>query len=306
MLPGVKGRLRLVAAALLLTVRLAGAHTSEAPTPGMPQTPHGTPSQAHGQEAQVLATQKPDLPSQEEGVNVITPSDEPRVPMQNPSRGIAVPGDTMVDNDVYHQFLLDRLETVRTRDATGWAWDMQGWFGKDLDRLWLKTEGERLFCQTADAKVEALWGHAFATFWDWQAGVRRDFGGGPTRTWAAFGVQGLAPYSFDVEATLYVSNGGRLAARVRATYDVRLSQRSALTPEIEANVYSKTDQAREIGRGLADVRLGLRLRYELRRDFAPYIGVVWSRKLGRSAEFARAAGQDAVNKQIVAGIRWWF
>jgi copper resistance protein B len=170
----------------------------------------------------------------------------------------------------------------------------------------LKTEGERLFGQTADAKVEALWGHAFATFWDWQAGVRRDFGGGPTRTWAAFGVQGLAPYWFDVEATLYVSNGGRLAARVRATYDVRLSQRSALTPEIEANVYSKTDQAREIGRGLADVRLGLRLRYELRRDFAPYIGVVWSRKLGRSAEFARAAGQDAVNKQIVAGIRWWF
>lgn len=306
MLPRVQRWLCLVAAPLALTVDAAGAQTAGSSMQAMPQKRQGMPDQVLSQGANMSASPERAANTEESGINVILKSDEPRVPMRDPKRGITMPGNTMADNDVYHQFLFDRFEAIRAPAATGLAWDMHGWIGKDINRLWLKLQGMRLFGKTEDAKVEALWGHAFAPFWDWQTGIRRDFGGGPARTWAAFGIQGLAPYWFDAEATLYVSNAGRVAARVRSTYDVRFSQRIVLTPEIEANAYAKTDEAREIGSGLADLRLGLRLRYEVLRDFAPYIGVVWGKKMGKTADFARAAGQSATDRQIIAGIRWWF
>lgn len=149
-------------------------------------------------------------------------------------------------------------------------------------------------------------GQAFATFWDWQLGVRQDFGDGPPRTWGAFGIQGLAPYWFDVEATAYVGSFGRAAARLRATYDIRFTQRLLLTLEFEADAYSKTDEARGIGSGLSNLAMGLRLRYEIRRQLAPYVGVVRGKKLGNTADLARAAGERTTDKQIVAGVRIWF
>lgn len=240
------------------------------------------------------------------GANTIIKVEEPPIPMADPNQGIPMSGDMMMDDAVYHQVLLDRLEYVKAPGAGGLAWDALAWVGKDLNRLWVKTEGTRLYGKTEEARAEALWGHAFATFWDWQLGVRRDFGGGPGRNWVAFGVQGLAPYWFDVEATAYAGPSGRTAARFRTTYDIRFTQRLLLTPEFESNAYGKADEARGIGSGIADLKLGLRLRYEIRREIAPYIGVVWGRKLGQTADFARAEGSRVTDKQIVAGVRIWF
>jgi copper resistance protein B len=136
--------------------------------------------------------------------------------------------------------------------------------------------------------------------------VRHDLGVGPQRNWLAFGVQGLAPYWFELQATGYASSQGRLAARLRAEYTVRFTQRLMLQPELELNLYNKDDPAQRIGSGVSDAELGLRLRYEVTRQFAPYVGVVWSRRFGTTAAFARADGQPVFDRQWVAGIRFWF
>ncbi|CAG2150215.1 MULTISPECIES: copper resistance protein B [Cupriavidus] len=272
----------------------------DAPMPPKTAAPAGKPAPSH---PAVSPTESASVPG---GANAIIQVNEAPVPMADPNRGIPMPGDTMADNDIYYQVLFDRLEYVKAPGGSGLAWDMLAWVGRDLNRLWVKSEGTRLYGNTEDARAEALWGHAFAPFWDWQLGVRQDFGNGPPRTWGAFGVQGLAPYWFDIEATAYLGSSGRAAARVRATYDIRFTQRLLLTPEFEANAYSKADEARGIGSGVSEFKLGLRLRYEIRRQFAPYLGVVWGKKLGNTADFARAAGERTTDKQIVAGVRIWF
>ena len=136
--------------------------------------------------------------------------------------------------------------------------------------------------------------------------MRQDSGEGPDRTWAAFGVQGLAPYWFDTEATFYVGQRGRTAARVQFEYEELLTQRLVLQPKFEVNLYGKDDPQRGIGSGLSDAELGVRLRYEVRREFAPYIGVVWRQRFGRTADFARAQGEPADDLQFVVGVRLWF
>ena len=151
-----------------------------------------------------------------------------------------------------------------------------------------------------------FWDHAFASFWDWQAGARHDSGLGAEREWAAFGVRGLAPYWFNVEATAYAGEEGRTAWRLRGEYEVLFTQRVILQPELEVNLYSKDDSRRAVGSGLSDAEFGLRLRYEIRREFAPYVGVVWQRHFGDAARFARLDGRDASDTQIVAGVRFWF
>lgn len=211
----------------------------------------------------------------------------------------------MSDDAVLYMFLLDRFEVARNRDANGLNWDSQFWVGKDYSRLWIKTEGERSSKQT-DGRLEALWSKPIAAFWDLQTGVRHDFGQGKSRQWAAFGVQGISPYWFNVEAAAYLGASGRTAARAKAEYTIRLSQILLLTPEIEANAYGKADKERAIGSGLSDVRFSLRLRYEIRREIAPYIGVNWSRKTGQTADLARQAGDSPTERQVVAGVRIWF
>jgi copper resistance protein B len=151
-----------------------------------------------------------------------------------------------------------------------------------------------------------LWGHAVAAYWDTQLGVRYDSGVGPDRGWLAFGIQGLAPYWFEVDATAYVGNGGRTALRLGAEYELLLMQKLILQPRIEVNVYGRRDQARNIGSGLSDGAAGLRLRYEMTRQVAPYVGVEWAGKFGESADFARAAGEKRYETRWVAGVRLWF
>lgn len=226
---------------------------------------------------------------------------------RNPDGSVPIPGMgmAMADDDVHYMVLFDQLEYVRARGRNGLAWDAQAWFGRDYDKLWLKLEGERIKGST-DGRLEAFWSHAFAAFWDWQLGVRHDFGGSPSRQWLAFGVQGTAPYWFDVEVTGYAGPGGRSAARLKSEYTFRLSQVTFLSPELEANAYGKSDPARGIGSGLSDVSLGLRLRYEIRREVAPYIGVAWTRKLGNTADLSRQAGEHVSERQVLAGVRIWF
>lgn len=204
-----------------------------------------------------------------------------------------------------HYLLIDQLEW---QDAGGGAqaWDATGWIGTDLDRLRLRTEGEREDGRTDSAFAEALYGRAISPWWDLVVGVRNDFRPGTEQTWVAIGVQGLAPYKFDIEATAYIGESGRSHARIEAEYELLLSSRLILQPQIEAELHSEKDRQRRIGAGLSNVELGLRLRYEIRREFAPYLGVVWNRKFGDSADFARTDGERIEDTRLVAGIRIWF
>jgi copper resistance protein B len=201
----------------------------------------------------------------------------------------------MNDDARFGMLMFDQLEHA-IAPGNGVAWDANAWYGGDFDKIWLRSEGEHSDGRL-DARTELFWDHAFASFWDWQLGARHDAGLGATRDWAAFGVQGLAPYWFDVEATAYVSDQGRTALRLRTEYDVLITQKLVLQPELETNFYGKSDRVREIQSGLSDAQFGLRLRYEIRREFAPYVGVVWTRR------FADNARDDT---QLVAGVRFWF
>lgn len=210
----------------------------------------------------------------------------------------------MDDRSPLGKVTLDRLEWLDS-DADSLAWDVSAWYGNDFDKLWLKTEGGRTGGVTEHAGVELLWDHIVSRWWNLQTGVRQDLGP-DSRTWAAVGVQGLAPGFIEVQATAYVGEGGRTAARFVAEYDLLFTQRLVLQPALQLNLYGKDDEQRGIGAGLSDLELGLRLRYEFRREFAPYVGALWARRFGDTADPARAAGEDSDEIQFVAGVRLWF
>lgn len=221
----------------------------------------------------------------------------------------ALPGPRqlrMADEHNFGGLLVDRIESQHTSDGNVTAYDAQAWFGRDYNRLVIKAEGDYGQGKLQEARAEALWGHAIATFWDTQLGARYDSGLGPDRGWLAFGVQGLAPYWFDVEATAYAGSQGRTAVRLAASYDLPFTQKLILQPRIELNAYGKNDEARGIGSGLADGAAGLRLRYEFTRQIAPYVGVERAERFGKTADLARAAGEGADETRWVAGVRFWF
>lgn len=217
-----------------------------------------------------------------------------------------LPRMRMADQHNFGSLLVNRLERVRTRDNSYSAYDLQAWYGRDYDRLVFKAEGEVDNGKSQEARTELLWGHAIATFWNSQLGVRYDGGQEPSRNWLAFGVQGLAPYWFEVDVTGYLGENGRTALRVESEYELLLTQRLVLQPRLEANFFGKRDPARETGSGLSDLSVGVRLRYEIRREFAPYLGVEWGNKFGGTADFARADGKRTSESRIVGGVRFWF
>jgi len=212
----------------------------------------------------------------------------------------------LADTHSLGALLVDRLEAVRSDGNTSTAYDLQAWYGRTYDRAVLKAEGDYDNGEFKEAQTELLWGHAIAAFWDTQLGVRYDSGEGPDRTWLAFGVQGLAPYWFEIDATGYVGDEGRTALSLEAEYELLLTQKWVLQPRIEADFYGKDDAERGIGSGLAEASAGLRLRYEIRREFAPYVGVEWVGKFGGTKDLARAAGEDTSETRWVAGLRFWF
>lgn len=212
----------------------------------------------------------------------------------------------MSDEHSFASFQMNRLEKVFTNEGNSAAYEAQAWFGSSYNRAVLKAEGEVADGQLQDSRTELLWGHAVATFWDAQIGARFDHGVGPNRSWLAFGVQGLAPYWFNVDAAAYVGNQGRTALRLSTEYDVLLTQRLVLQPRAEVNFYGKSDPEREIGNGLSDAVVGLRLKYQVTRQFVPYVGVEWAGKFGRTADFARTANERASQGRVVAGISFRF
>jgi len=217
-----------------------------------------------------------------------------------------VPRPRFADEHRFASLLVDRLEWVHTSDNDSIAYDLQAWYGRDYDRAVLKAEGELDNGRLQEARSELLWSHAVAAYWDTQLGMRYDSGVGPDRGWLAFGVQGLAPYWFELEAGGYVSDAGHTALRLSAEYPLLLTQRLILQPRFEANAYGKRDGKRGLGGGLSDLAVGIRLRYEVRRELAPYIGIEWAGKYGGTANYARAAGDVTEETRLVAGARFWF
>lgn len=200
----------------------------------------------------------------------------------------------------------DRAEYRVREGKDGYLWDVQGYYGGDINKFWFKSEGEGSFGEPIEsAEVQALYSRAIAPFFDLQAGVRQDLTG-PDRTHAVIGVQGLMPYMFEVDAAAFLSTKGDLTARIEAEYDQRITQKLILQPRAEANLSAQDIPELGIGSGLDKVEMGLRLRYEIVREFAPYIGISQEWKFGGSRDFARLAGEDPSVTNYVVGVRFWF
>jgi len=212
----------------------------------------------------------------------------------------------VMDRGIFAHVIFNEFEgRVAGADAE-FRWEGQGWVGTDYDKLWIKSEGTLVKGALDDGQQQFLYGRAITTYFDLQGGLRSDLDSRPTRNWAAFGIQGLAPYFFDLEATGYVSSQGHLAAKLEASYDLLLTQRLILRPQIEVNLYSKADPVRIVGAGFSDIDTGLRLRYEIDRKFAPYLGVVYEGKFGQTTSLAKRAGESTGDVRIALGVRIWF
>lgn len=200
----------------------------------------------------------------------------------------------------------DRFEAWDGRDGRGQAWEGSASVGGDIHRLWLRSSGERSAGTTTRSSTELRLSRAVAPWWDLVAGLRQDVRPGPSRTRALVGVQGIAPYMFEVSALAYLGEGGHLSARLEAEYDLRFSNRLVLQPLLELELQARDEPARGIGRGLSTAEAGLRLRYEFSRRFAPYVGLVHERSFGATARHHQASGEASRDTRVVAGVRFWF
>ena len=203
---------------------------------------------------------------------------------------------------IFSYWLMDRLEWTHTEAL---AWEVSAWIGGDVRKLLLRSEGHAEHGEVASGNIEILYAQGTSAWWEVVAGVRHDIGRGPSRTWAGFGVQGVAPYKFDVSATAYLGQAGRTAARLEAEYDTLLSQRWMVQWRAEANLHGRNDAALGVGAGLSTIEAGARLRYEIDRRFAPYLGIQYARSFGRTADYRRAQGHAAGETHWVVGVRCW-
>jgi copper resistance protein B len=206
-----------------------------------------------------------------------------------------------------YSVLVDRLESRFHNGRDGYLWDAQGWYGGDINRLWIKTEGEGSFGgKFEEAEFQALWGRAISPWWDLQAGARHDIRPGSDRSYGVLGIQGLAPYYFEIDAAAFLSTKGDVTARLEAEYDQLITQKLILQPRLEMNLAAQDIREFDIGAGVSSIDTGLRLRYEFVPEFAPYIGVEYSRKLGKTARFARDDGENVGVTSLLVGLRMWF
>jgi copper resistance protein B len=219
---------------------------------------------------------------------------------------LGVPAHAMLEDPFNRSLLVDELETHEQHGGRELGWDATFWAGRAFDKLLLRTEGEKRGGSTDRAELELLWSHAVGRWWDVVAGTRADFAPGDSDAWAAFGVRGIALYRFGIEATAYGGDGGTAAARFVGEYELLITQRLILAPELELDWFGRADPARGRGAGLATTEAALRLRYEVKREVAPYVGLVRERKHGGTAELARAAGEDPEDTRLVAGVRLRF
>ncbi|HIA08816.1 MAG TPA: copper resistance protein B [Chromatiaceae bacterium] len=222
------------------------------------------------------------------------------------SLGLPVFAGGMDDDPLIGKVMIGQFETRSTDGSNPLVLEAHGWLGKDLQKLWIKTDIERADGDNEEVEVQALYSRAIAPYWDFQVGWRHDSRPEPDRDWAVIGFQGVAPYWFEIDAAVFIGESGQTAVRLEAEYEALFTQQLILTPEVKMNVFGKDDAATGIGSGLSDIELGVRLRYEIKREFAPYIGVNWTKLYGDTADFARAEGEDVDDVQFVVGVRAWF
>jgi copper resistance protein B len=200
----------------------------------------------------------------------------------------------------------ERLEGRASAGEKGYLLDLQGWVGTDSSKFWGKVEGHGVVDgKVEEVELQALYSHMISPFFDLQVGVRQDVTLDASRAHAVVGVQGLAPYWFEVDAAAFVSQYGDVTARLEAEYELLFTQRLVLQPRVELNAAFQEVEALRLGSGLSSVEAGVSLRYELRREFAPYVGVSWRQSLGGTANFARAAGERSAGTSFLAGVRIW-
>lgn len=262
--------------------------------------------EGHGQQPAVQDHSQHSMPT----TPVPQPDDSPFPQPTAEERAAAFPdlggmdmSEHMVEDPWVAALRVDQLETDEDHVP---GLNFRASLGGSYDKLLLRSEAEKPRDEPSHGNAELLWSHATGPWWDRVIGVRSDFGDGPSRQWLALGVVGLAPYKFEIEATAYVGESGRFAARVEGEYEILLTNRWILQPKLEANLYSKDDVENGIGKGLSDAGFGLRLRHEFSPRFAPYIGYAWSRKFGDSADLAEATGESASEHGWVVGLRFWF
>lgn len=221
----------------------------------------------------------------------------------NPARS----EEAMHGERLYGQVLVDEFE-YRWKDGQDvTAWDAQAWYGGDYEKVWLKTEGNfRSPQRVNDAEAQLLYSRLIGYYWDLQAGVRHDFRPNPSRSYGVIGIQGLAPGFFEVDTSGFVSQDGDLSARLKASYDLLITQRLILQPKLQINAAAQDVPELHTAAGLNSIELGLRLRYELAREFAPYVGINWTRNLGETAQLVRRTGDDPNEFAGLVGVRFWF
>jgi copper resistance protein B len=292
--------------ALILAVAAsAGAQHQghEQPAPNPPQqapTTAGTPAPAGQDDHSAHGAPKPSAGhAPKEAIPAPTDADRAAAFPQ------AMQGHGVHDQELHYQVLFDQLEW-EGGDNGGPGWDNTTWIGGDLNRLWLRSEGESHGGRVESAFLDALWGRRVSRWWDVVGGARQDFRPGPGQTWVGGGVQGLAPYFFELQATGYVGAHGRTLFRIEADYELLLTNRLIVEPTVEAEFHGKADPERGVGSGLSTLEGGLRLRYEIKREFAPYIGVTWTRSFFGTADLARAASEDVGSARLAVGVRTWF
>ncbi|MGE7197472.1 copper resistance protein B [Brevundimonas naejangsanensis] len=286
-----------------------------APAPAGQTDPHAV----HDMSGMAGMTMPPDVP---------TSADNPGRPPQAPPPPGALDGPPHVADQIFSAgdmaaarrvllgehgdirvgaVMIDQLEATSVDGEEGYAWDAQGWYGGDIHRFWWKSEGEGEFGgELEEAELQALYSRAFTPYFDFQTGLRQTYRPEGDRTDLVVGVQGLAPYWFEVDAAAFLSNKGELTARAEAEYDQRMTQKLILQPRAEVNLSAEDIPELGIGAGLSTLQVGARLRYEIRREFAPYVGVEWTRSFGATRDFAEARGRSAEDTRLVVGVRAWF
>ncbi len=292
----------------------------------MPATPGQAPMQMPGHDMSNMPQGQPGqaMPGHDmAGMAGDTPDPPVAPPPQGALSGPAHAADTVFSQDQMEQargqfldehgsirtyrVLIDQLEARIQNGRDGYAWDAEAWYGGATNRLWLKSEGEGTFGSSPEqAEVQALWSRALDPWFNFQAGVRYDIRPDPRRGYLVLGIEGLAPYWFEVDGAIFLSNKGDLSARFEGEYDLRITQRLILQPRVDLDFSLQDVPELRIGSGLSSAEGGLRLRYEFVPEFAPYVGVHYGRAFGDTARFRRAAGEDVGGWSFLVGVRTWF
>lgn len=295
---------------------IAAALLAAAPQQSPPADPHAGHAMHAPAAAEAAETSSPAADAAAGEDDPIPEGKAPPVPTDHAANDVYDPAvmararDALTNEHggmTYSKFMLDRLEFRSRQGADGYAWEGEGWIGGDINRFAFKTEGEgEAGGQLEEAEVQLLYSRAIDPWFNIEGGVRHDVRPGPQRTYAVVGIDGLAPYWFEVGAQAFLSNKGDAHLRLTGSYDQRITQRLILQPAVEANISAQDVPELGIASGLSDIELGLRLRYEIAREFAPYVGVEWQHQFGGKTRLARDDEDESGKVNLVMGVRFWF